>query len=63
MSNACVFLTVNGLLSVSAMDIEFERSEKLLTDLSEEIKRLNEQMQKYLADIIKVATFHRTCTT
>lgn len=43
------------------MELEFEKNEKVLIDLSEEIKKLNEQMEKYLKDIIEVASYHRTC--
>ena len=43
------------------MEVDFENSEKVLIDLSDQIKVLNDQMEKYLKDIIDVATFHRTC--
>ena len=43
------------------MEGEFSTNEKILLDLTDQIKQMTLQMQRYLSDIIDVSEFHRTC--
>ena len=43
------------------MEGEFSSNEKILLDLTDQIKQMTLQMQRYLSDIIDVSEFHRTC--
>ena len=48
---------------VAVVESEFTDNEGTLEDISEEIARLNREMDGYLVAIRTVADFHRTCTT
>jgi hypothetical protein len=49
----CVFIAV--------MVVEFDRNEKVLVDLTEEIRILTIDMDRLIISIQEIAKFHRTC--
>ena len=62
-SSILLGLVVKPVTISAAMETEFTENERVLTDLSAEIAQLNDKMKQYLADIIEVSRFHRTCSS